>query len=110
MKKIILTLFIAIAMLSTAQASGTMVFAKKAITKSNQDKVKKKNHFSKRDSIYARAYLSEKIGPFSKELNTNKINNIYSEAIYQRMADQKTGYWFEFDNEQNRRKIINFPR
>ena len=43
-------------------------------------------------------------------LTREEINNIYSEAIYQRMADQKTGYWFEFDNEQNRRKVIDFPR
>ena len=43
-------------------------------------------------------------------LTREEINNIYSEAIYQRMADLKRGYWFEFDNEQNRRKIIDFPK
>tara|TARA_R100000951_G_C2618927_1_gene173762 strand:- start:198 stop:1016 length:819 start_codon:yes stop_codon:yes gene_type:complete len=43
-------------------------------------------------------------------LTREEINSIYSEAIYQRLADQNTGYWFEFDNEEVRRNVINFPK
>ena len=43
-------------------------------------------------------------------LTREEISSIYSEAIYQRLADQNTGFWFEFDNEEVRRKVINFPK
>ncbi|MCP3921410.1 MAG: hypothetical protein GY714_02375 [Desulfobacterales bacterium] len=99
MKKLILTLIIAVAMLTNVQANGTMVFAKKAITKRNEDKVNKKNRFSKRDSIYARAYLSEKIGPFSKE---SKNNIIYSDDFIAELhIDGKLKYtWRSLKNSK----------
>ena len=43
-------------------------------------------------------------------LTREEISSIYSEAIYQRLADQNTGFWFDFDNEEVRRKVINFPK
>ena len=43
-------------------------------------------------------------------LTREEISSIYSEAIYQRLADQNTGFWFEFDYEEVRRKVINFPK
>jgi DNA replication protein DnaC len=39
-------------------------------------------------------------------LTRKEIASIYGDAIYQRLADQNTGFWFEFDNEEVRRKII----
>ena len=35
-----------------------------------------------------------------------EITTIYGEAIYQRLADEERGYWFEFDNEEIKRKLL----
>ena len=35
-----------------------------------------------------------------------EITTIYGEAIYQRLADEERGYWFEFVNEEIKRKLL----